>query len=147
MLSEQLVTRSKIFAKNAVPIINAGQVPTRTEINQSGRRVQDKERIEKTYRMAMDNRAKSRRQDVTMATILEEAKDVTPCNNLILHVEDSTKTLRGKVKQMAVVKFWENMKSSREYKEMFYIACLSFKHLTHFSLTTELQKRNGKERK
>merc|ERR1712107_398260 len=61
------------------------------------------------------------------------AKKLKPTNDLVLQPTDETIERRIKVKEIAVVKFWDKMRDKSQYKSMFALAKRCFPLLEHFT--------------
>ena len=73
-------------------------------------------------------------KDLTMEDVLGEAQVTRPSNDLMLDTEDATIKRCIHLKEMSVLKFWDNMKENREFRAMFGIANWSFPGLHSFAI-------------
>ena len=131
--SKQLCERSKAFSLVAEPLFGGEKVPSRRQVHTAGRRAKDKELSQQQMNVLMKKRDRSRRDELTLQDVLREAKTLKPTNDLVLQSTDETIERRIRVKEMAVVKFWDKMRDKRQYKCMFTIAKRCFPLLEHFT--------------
>ena len=128
-LSKQLVERSADYVDVALSVIGLDSIPTITQINEKGRRVQDNENLQK--QIADEDAKASRLTRVTMtADSIKILADNTRLTNDYTFVGDALIiSWREKVSQMLVQKFWKDLSPTDKFIDTFKIARESFIHI------------------
>lgn len=105
--------------------------PSNSEINRNGRRVQDKENLQRQIEQEKASASRLTRTHLTIDAI-EDLAASTRLTNDVLFVKDSLVVeWRPKVKNMLVKKFWGKLRDKTQFMEVYGIArkCLIHIHM------------------
>ncbi len=137
MISTQLTDYLPQWLKQAKELLqqrNHG-IPTVTQIEDMGRRKQDKEKISNQVDAHNEKAASLRRQKLTIADIKQEADKTVPSNDKILRMGVDRLQRRERINEVSVQKFWKELKvdgKAPAAKDLWMSAIKTFPHLLPF---------------
>ena len=117
--SWQVLSRMRKFCAVARPMIDGKQVDTVRKVQRAGRRVSDKLLVGQQMASLKEKQRRSRKERLSLNDVLREAETTRPSNDLILQSSDETLFFRKRLKEMAVQKFWDQMRDTCAFKTMF----------------------------
>ncbi len=109
-LSQQLAERVRMWARKARTLLSrpGHGIPSVTQISKAGRRAQDKANVDAQIEAEKEKVANLRREEVTPAMIIEDAKSEVLSNDRIMRLGDERLGIRVKLAQISRSVFWKD---------------------------------------